>query len=165
VRAGSLRCAERAELFLAGLNPRGRPVGNLLFLGPNRHRKDARSDLHDIESGQRRDHRADIQENGIRPSRSDAGAPRAGPEDRADGFGSGTAELAPKAANGQFLFSVTQSAKDFLLPERIDLKYGARHLKRAIERYVVFPLASLSHRVRCLSATSFRFTGTAVKAS
>jgi ATP-dependent Clp protease ATP-binding subunit ClpB len=47
------------------------------------------------------------------------------------------------AARVQFLFRVTQSAKDFLLREGVDPKYGARHLKRAIERYVVFPLASL----------------------
>src|SRR5271157_4639768 len=44
---------------------------------------------------------------------------------------------------GQFLFRVTQPAKDFLLREGTDLKYGARHLKRAIERYLVYPLASL----------------------
>jgi hypothetical protein len=30
-----------------------------------------------------------------------------------------------------------------LLKEGADMKYGARHLKRAIERYVVYPLASL----------------------
>jgi C-terminal, D2-small domain, of ClpB protein len=30
-----------------------------------------------------------------------------------------------------------------LLREGTDLKYGARHLKRAIERHVVYPLASL----------------------
>ena len=44
---------------------------------------------------------------------------------------------------GHFLFRVTQSAKDFLLREGTDLKYGARHLKRAIERHLVYPLASL----------------------
>jgi hypothetical protein len=30
-----------------------------------------------------------------------------------------------------------------LLKEGTDLKYGARHLKRAIERHVVYPLANL----------------------
>lgn len=30
-----------------------------------------------------------------------------------------------------------------MLKEETDLKYGARHLKRAIECYVVYPLASL----------------------
>jgi len=44
---------------------------------------------------------------------------------------------------GQFLFRVTQPARRFLLQEGTDLKYGARHLKRAIEKYVVYPLANL----------------------
>jgi ATP-dependent Clp protease ATP-binding subunit ClpA len=43
----------------------------------------------------------------------------------------------------QFLFRVTPPAKRFLLNEGTDLKYGARHLKRAIEKFVVFPLANL----------------------
>jgi len=42
-----------------------------------------------------------------------------------------------------FAFECTERAKDFLLKEGTDLKYGARHLKRAIERYLVFPLSSL----------------------
>jgi len=48
-----------------------------------------------------------------------------------------------ETAKGRFLFRVTQPAKDFLLREGTDLKYGARHLKRAIERHIVYPLASL----------------------
>jgi ATP-dependent Clp protease ATP-binding subunit ClpB len=48
-----------------------------------------------------------------------------------------------ETAKGRFLFRVTQTARDFLLREGTDLKYGARHLKRAIERHVVYPLASL----------------------
>ncbi len=48
-----------------------------------------------------------------------------------------------ETARGRFLFRVTQAARDFLLREGTDLKYGARHLKRAIERHVVYPLASL----------------------
>jgi ATP-dependent Clp protease ATP-binding subunit ClpA len=44
---------------------------------------------------------------------------------------------------GRLLFRATQAARDFLLCEGTDLKYGARHLKRAIERHVVCPLASL----------------------
>src|ERR1035438_2366436 len=44
---------------------------------------------------------------------------------------------------GQFLFRVTQPARRFLLQEGTDLKYGARHLKRAIEKFVVYPLANL----------------------
>jgi ATP-dependent Clp protease ATP-binding subunit ClpB len=47
------------------------------------------------------------------------------------------------AGNHQFVFSCTLPVKQFLLREGIDLKYGARHLKRAIERNIVFPLANL----------------------
>jgi len=44
---------------------------------------------------------------------------------------------------GQFLFRVTAPARRFLLQEGTDIKYGARHLKRAIEKFVVYPLANL----------------------
>ena len=48
------------------------------------------------------------------------------------------------AANGApFLFSLTDLAKDFLLREGTDMKYGARHLKRAIDRSLVHPLSNL----------------------
>jgi ATP-dependent Clp protease ATP-binding subunit ClpB len=42
-----------------------------------------------------------------------------------------------------FAFSATDAAKEFLLHEGTDVKYGARHLKRAIERLVVQPLSNL----------------------
>ncbi len=45
--------------------------------------------------------------------------------------------------NNQFVFSCTQKVKKFLLDEGTDPKYGARHLKRSIEKNVVFPLANL----------------------
>src|SRR5690349_20844967 len=45
--------------------------------------------------------------------------------------------------NHQFVFSCTQPVKGFLLKEGTDPKYGARHLKRAIEKNIVFPLANL----------------------
>jgi ATP-dependent Clp protease ATP-binding subunit ClpB len=48
-----------------------------------------------------------------------------------------------ETAKGRFLFRVTSAAREFLLKEGTDLKYGARHLKRAIERHVVYPLANL----------------------
>jgi ATP-dependent Clp protease ATP-binding subunit ClpB len=47
------------------------------------------------------------------------------------------------AANGRFLFRVTDAGRDFLLQEGTDQRYGARHLKRAIERHLVYPLANL----------------------
>jgi ATP-dependent Clp protease ATP-binding subunit ClpA len=43
----------------------------------------------------------------------------------------------------KFVFKCTDSAKRFLLEEGIDFKYGARHLKRAIERFLVYPLSNL----------------------
>ncbi len=43
----------------------------------------------------------------------------------------------------QFVFNCTPLVKNFLLTEGTDPKYGARHLKRAIERHLVFPLANL----------------------
>jgi ATP-dependent Clp protease ATP-binding subunit ClpB len=42
-----------------------------------------------------------------------------------------------------FIFHVTEPGKTFLLREGIDMKYGARHLKRAIERLLVQPLSNL----------------------
>jgi len=47
------------------------------------------------------------------------------------------------AAANQFVFNCTPKVKGFLLSEGTDPKYGARHLKRAIERHLVFPLANL----------------------
>ena len=46
-------------------------------------------------------------------------------------------------AERNFGLQLTQEAKEFLLKEGTDPKYGARHLKRAIERHLVFPLSSL----------------------
>ncbi|HZV59397.1 MAG TPA: hypothetical protein VFF42_03595, partial [Candidatus Eremiobacteraceae bacterium] len=48
-----------------------------------------------------------------------------------------------ETAKGQFLFRVTEAGRDFLLQEGTDQRYGARHLKRAIERNIVYPLANL----------------------
>lgn len=48
-----------------------------------------------------------------------------------------------ETAKGQFLFRVTGQGRDFLLQEGTDQRYGARHLKRAIERHIVYPLANL----------------------
>jgi ATP-dependent Clp protease ATP-binding subunit ClpB len=48
-----------------------------------------------------------------------------------------------ETAKGQFLFRVTVDGREFLLQEGTDQRYGARHLKRAIERHVVYPLANL----------------------
>jgi ATP-dependent Clp protease ATP-binding subunit ClpB len=42
-----------------------------------------------------------------------------------------------------FLFRITDEGRQFLLQEGTDQRYGARHLKRAIERYLVCPIATL----------------------
>src|ERR1044072_2564161 len=47
------------------------------------------------------------------------------------------------SAGTKFIFQCTDAAKDLLLKEGIDYKYGARHLKRAIERFLVYPLSNL----------------------
>jgi len=40
-------------------------------------------------------------------------------------------------------FTTSRAAQDFLLREGTDARYGARHLKRALERLLVHPLSSL----------------------
>jgi len=47
------------------------------------------------------------------------------------------------SAGTKFVFQCSDEAKDMLLQEGIDYKYGARHLKRAIERFLVYPLSNL----------------------
>ncbi len=48
-----------------------------------------------------------------------------------------------ESAGTKFIFECSDAAKEFLLSEGIDLKYGARHLKRSIERFLVYPLSNL----------------------
>ncbi len=47
------------------------------------------------------------------------------------------------SAGTKFIFECSTEAKEFLLKEGIDLKYGARHLKRSIERFLVYPISNL----------------------
>src|SRR3979490_1692850 len=46
-------------------------------------------------------------------------------------------------AKGQLSFRVAAPAREYLLKEGTDQRYGARHLKRAIERHMVCPMANL----------------------
>jgi len=46
-------------------------------------------------------------------------------------------------AGKPFALTVTESARQFLLSEGTDPRYGARHLKRAIERLLIHPLSNL----------------------
>ncbi len=54
------------------------------------------------------------------------------------------------SAGERFTFALTAEAKEFLLSEGTEYRYGARHLKRAIERFLVNPIANLSatHQVK-----------------
>src|SRR5260370_33303089 len=47
------------------------------------------------------------------------------------------------SAGKLFVFRTTDAAKTFLLAEGTDMKYGARHFDRAIERLLVHPLSNL----------------------
>jgi ATP-dependent Clp protease ATP-binding subunit ClpA len=47
------------------------------------------------------------------------------------------------AGTGAFAFTLTAEARAWLLAEGTDIKYGARHLKRAIERSLVHQLSNL----------------------
>jgi ATP-dependent Clp protease ATP-binding subunit ClpB len=47
------------------------------------------------------------------------------------------------AASKPFYVTVTHTAREFLLEKGADFRYGARHLKRAIQYLLVQPLANL----------------------
>jgi len=47
------------------------------------------------------------------------------------------------ASTVPFVFTLSEEAKDYLLVEGTDMKYGARHLKRAVDRDLVHPLSNL----------------------
>ena len=48
-----------------------------------------------------------------------------------------------QSAGTKFVFQCSETAKDMLMKEGLDFKYGARHLKRAVERFLVYPLSNL----------------------
>ena len=84
------------QVFRAGLNFPGRPLGNLLFLGP-----------------------------------TGAGETR-------------VAEAAAEVLLGDRRALIEVDCAEFQHPHEIaKLKYAARHLKRAIERHIVYPLVNL----------------------
>ncbi len=55
----------------------------------------------------------------------------------------GVQDRITESAGTKFVFECSDEAKKFLLSEGIDLKYGARHLKRSIERFLVYALSNL----------------------
>lgn len=48
-----------------------------------------------------------------------------------------------RSARTKFFFSCSESVKKLLLREGMDSRYGARHLKRSIERLLVMPMSNL----------------------
>ncbi len=55
----------------------------------------------------------------------------------------GTVQQRVHEGQCQFTFTLTDDAKQFVLAEGTNYLYGARHLKRAIERFLVHPLSNL----------------------
>jgi ATP-dependent Clp protease ATP-binding subunit ClpB len=51
--------------------------------------------------------------------------------------------ISSTTGGNQFVFKCTPAARDFLIAEGTDMKFGARHLKRTIERHLIFPLSNL----------------------
>jgi ATP-dependent Clp protease ATP-binding subunit ClpB len=47
------------------------------------------------------------------------------------------------SAGAKFVLQYSDAAKDLLLREGLDFRYGARHIKRSIERFLVYPVSSL----------------------
>jgi len=52
-------------------------------------------------------------------------------------------ERVTASAGTKFVFQCSDTVKDKLLQEGLDVRYGARHLKRSVERFLVSPLSSL----------------------
>ncbi len=48
-----------------------------------------------------------------------------------------------RSASTRFVFHCSDAAKERLLREGVDYRYGARHLKRSIERWLVLPISNL----------------------
>jgi len=48
-----------------------------------------------------------------------------------------------RSSECKFSFRCTDNAKQLLLTDGLDIRYGARHLKRSIERHLVLPFANL----------------------
>ena len=61
-----------------------------------------------------------------------------------------------RSSDTAFAFSVTPHAEAFLLEEGTDARYGARHLKRAVERALVHPLSNLMATGQVYSGDSIR---------
>jgi len=47
------------------------------------------------------------------------------------------------SVGAKFVLQCSDGAKEMLLKEGLDFRYGARHIKRSIERFLVYPLSGL----------------------
>jgi ATP-dependent Clp protease ATP-binding subunit ClpA len=47
------------------------------------------------------------------------------------------------SVGAKFVLQCSDAAQDMLLREGLDFRYGARHIKRSIERFLVYPLSNL----------------------
>ena len=47
------------------------------------------------------------------------------------------------SVGAKFVLHCSDAAKEMLLREGLDFRYGARHIKRSIERFLVYPLSNL----------------------
>jgi ATP-dependent Clp protease ATP-binding subunit ClpA len=63
--------------------------------------------------------------------------------------------------DGSMVLNVSESARELLLAEGTDSRYGARHLKRAIERLVVQPLSNLLATAQIHRGDTIRITNRA----
>src|SRR5215813_2910655 len=55
----------------------------------------------------------------------------------------GIQDRVANSAGTKFIFQCSEAVKDKLLWEGLDVRYGARHLKRCVERFLVSPLSKL----------------------
>ena len=62
------------------------------------------------------------------------------------------------ADDGSIVLNVSESARELLLTEGTDSRYGARHLKRAIERLVIQPLSNLLATAQIRRGDTIRIT-------
>lgn len=68
------------------------------------------------------------------------------------------ARIQNASADETFRLNVADSAREFLLTEGTDSRYGARHLKRAIERLIVCPVSNLIASGQIQPGNSIRVT-------
>src|SRR5438445_291736 len=157
------KVAEIYQMFVAGLHPPGHPVGNLLFLRPTGTGKTRVVEGTMGFAGKPNTLEVGFDEK-INRTAVEAARRKFTPEfmnriDKVVVFKTLRPEHLQKILEielgmvqqriltapgiGKFAFHCMQSVKDFLLEDGTDAKYGARHLKRAIEKHVVFPLANL----------------------